>query len=127
MFGHVVGIALDDTGWLPAKEMALRVRSQPVDTIKIGSPLRARLHLFLGDRAQRDTCCGIPDVVLFINSPLPLPPGIPCGGVVVVLSIQVDGQVNPIPSGGYLELAIHSDVGPIVAEEKLHNIAVPEL
>src|SRR5215471_1774899 len=127
MFGHVVGIALDDTGWLPAKEMALGIRAESINAIQIGSPLRARLHLFLGDSGQRDTNSGIPDVVLFINSPLPLPPGIPCSGVVVVLSIQVDGQVNPIPSGGYLELAIHSDVGPIVAEEKLHNIAVPEL
>src|SRR5215470_3243418 len=127
MFGHVIGVAVDDTGGLPAKKVALRVRTKSIDAIQIGPPLRASRHLFFADRTQWHTRCRKPSVGLFIDSPLPLPSGIPCGGVVVVLSIQVDGQVDPIPSGGNLELAIHSDVGPIVAEKKLHNIAVPEL
>ena len=65
-------------------------------------------------------------MVAVIDAGLALPAGIPSRSVIVVLAVQVDGQVDPIPCRRDLELAIHLDIGPVVAEEEFDDIAIPE-
>src|ERR1700757_2130366 len=88
MFGNMVGIAVHDTGGLPAQEASLGIRAQSIDAVKVGAPLRACGHLFLAHRMQRHTSSGNPGMVLFVDSALPLPAGIPVG--VITVAIPVD-------------------------------------
>ena len=53
------------------------------------------------------------------------PSGTP--GLVVALAIEVYGQIDPIAGGGDLEFAIAADVCPVVSQEHLDDVAVPEL
>src|SRR5215469_12702202 len=124
MFGYVVGIAVDDTSGLPAQEAALGIGAKPIDAVEVNAPLRAGGHLFFAHRMQWHTSRGIPGMVLFVDSALPQPAGIPVG--VITVAIPVNGQIHPIASGRDLELAIHFYIGPVVAKKKLDDVAVPE-
>ncbi len=79
MFRNVVGIAVRDTRGLPAQEAALRIRAEPIDAVEVNAPLGPCCHLFLAHRMQRHTSAGIPGMILFVDSALPLPAGIPVG------------------------------------------------
>src|SRR5438309_390799 len=68
MFRYVVGIAVDDTGWLPTHEMALWILAEAVNAIEVSPPPSASDHLFFADRAQRHARRCIPYVILFIDS-----------------------------------------------------------
>src|SRR5215468_10733282 len=94
MFRDVVGVAIDYTGWLPAHEATLRIRAESVDAIQISTPPGAGRHWLLTDRAQRHSRRCIPHMLRFVDSALPLPPGIPVG--VVGVAVKVDGQIDPI-------------------------------
>ena len=74
---------------------------------------------------QRHTSAGIPGMILFVDSALPLPAGIPVG--VINVAVTVDRQIDPISRWCDLELAINIDIRPIVAQEKLNHVAVPKL
>src|SRR5439155_15310009 len=124
MFGHVVGVPVDDTSRLPAQEVAHGILAEPVDAVQVGPPFRGDLHRFFTDRLQRHACRCVPDVVPFVDAPLSLPPGVPVG--VIGLSIQVDGQIDPVACRRDLEFAIVLDVGPIVSQKELDHVAVPQ-
>src|SRR5271170_2837464 len=124
MFWHVIRIAVDHTSRLPAHEMPNWVLAQPVDSIQVHSPLGAGLNLLFAHRMQWHTRSRIPDMIFFIDSPLPLPSGIPLCIIFVV--IQVDGQIHIIPCGSNFKFTIEFDVLPVVTQEKLHHIAVPK-
>src|ERR1035438_3551327 len=51
---HMIRIAIDHAGRLPAEEMPLCVRPLALDAIQIRAPFRARFHGSATDRAQRD-------------------------------------------------------------------------
>src|ERR1017187_10467794 len=121
----MVRIAIDRTGRLPAEEMPPRIRPLALDAIEIRAPLRAGLHGPATDRAQRDARGGIPDVRRSIDARGGGPSGAP--GLVVALVVEVDGQIDPIARGGDLEFAIVADVCPVVSQEHLDHIAIPEL
>src|SRR5215831_10451711 len=125
MFGYVVGIAVDDTSGLPAQEAALGIGAKPIDAVKVNTPLRAGGDLFLAHRMQWHTSRGVPGMVLFVDSALPQPAGIPVG--VITVAIPVNGQIDPISGWCDLELAINIDIFPIVAQKKLNHVAVPKL
>src|SRR2546429_1719441 len=94
MFRNVVGIAVRDTRGLPAQEASLRIRAQSIDAVKVNAPLGPCCHLFLAHRMQRHTSAGIPGMILFVDSALPLPAGIPVG--VINVAVTVDRQIDPI-------------------------------
>src|ERR1022692_3153866 len=125
VLGYMVRIAIDHTGGLPAEEMPPRIGSLTLDAIEICAPLRAGLHGPATDRAQRDARGGIPDVRRFIDARGGGPSGAP--GLVVALVVEVDGQIDPIARGGDLEFAIVADVCPVVSQEHLDHVAIPEL
>src|SRR5438876_891064 len=107
MFRNVVGIAVRDTRGLPAQEAALRIRAEPIDAVEVNAPLGPCCHLFLAHRMQRHTSAGIPGMILFVDSALPLPAGIPVG--VINVAVTVDRQIDPISRWCDLELAINID------------------
>src|ERR1035438_10252793 len=122
---HMIRIAIDHAGRLPAEEMPLCVRPLALDAIQIRAPFRARFHGSATDRAQRDARGGIPDVRRLIDARGGGPSGAP--GLAATLAIEVDGQIDPVARGGDLEFAIVADVGPVVSQEHLDHIAIPEL
>src|SRR6266850_6806391 len=87
VFRYMVGVAVDDTSWLPAHKVTLRVLAEPVDAIKVGAPFRAGLYRVFADRLQRHARRRVPDMVRFIDPAEPLPSGIPVGLVRVVSQI----------------------------------------
>src|SRR5439155_3265785 len=125
MFRYVVGIAVDDTGWLPTHEMALWIFAEAVNAIQVSPPPSASDHLFLAHRAQRNPRRCIPSVILFIDSSQALPARIPVGAI--GFFVKVNRHIDPIPGGGNLKLAIVIDFYPIIAEKKLDHITVPKL
>src|SRR5262245_17387097 len=124
MFGNVVGVAVDDAGWLPAQKAAHGVGAKPVDAVQVDAPLGGRRHPFSTNGTQRHTRGRVPDAILLIDAALVLPARIPVG--VIGVAIAVDGQIDPIAGGSNLKFAIEIDVVPIVTQEKLDDVAVPE-
>src|SRR5579859_2537167 len=125
MLGYMVRVTVDDAGGLPAHEMAAAVGAQTVDAIQIRAPLRSWFYGLITDRFQWHARRRVPHVRLFIDTSCALPAGLPLG--IVALFAQVDGQIHPIAGGRNLKLTIALDVFPVVAEEELYYIAVPEV
>src|SRR5216683_5984092 len=125
VFRHMVGIAVDDTGRLPAHEVTLRILAEPVYAIQVSAPFRAGLYRMFADSLERHTRRRVPDMVRFINPAQSLPAGIPVG-LVFVMS-QVDCQVDPIACRRNLELTVALDVGPIVSQKEFDHVPVPQL
>ena len=107
MLGHMIGIPVDYACGLPAHEVAPAIGAQTVDAVQVRPPLRSRFHGLLADGLQWHARRGIPDMRLFINTPLPLPSGLPFG--VVAFLVQVNGEIHPVAGGRNLELAIVLD------------------
>src|SRR6478672_8659078 len=112
MFGHVIGITVDDTSRLPAHKMAHRVCTQPVDAVEVNAPLSPGFDWFFTDGAQWHARHRVPDMISFIDVPLALPTRIPLG--VVGVFIEINRKIDPIASGGNFEFAVALDVLPIV-------------
>src|SRR5262249_28406244 len=89
-----------------------------------GAPPGSGLYLLLAHRFQWDTAGRVPDFGFFVDARHRLPAGAP----IPVLSggVAIDRKVNPITSWSDFELAIMPNVVPIVAEEHLDHVAVPE-
>src|ERR1019366_1045808 len=76
------------------------------------------------DGFQGNLAGGIPDLRLLVDARRGFPAGPPVA--VLAAAVQVNGQVDPVGGGSNLELAIVPDVLPIVSQEHLHHVAVPE-
>ena len=48
VFRHMVGIAFDDTSWLPAHKVTLRIFAEAIDAVQVGTPFRAGLYRLFG-------------------------------------------------------------------------------
>ena len=72
IFGNVIGVAIDDTGLLPAHEMALRIFAEAVDAIEVSAPHGAVLDALVADGFERDARGGVPDMVGLIDAALVL-------------------------------------------------------
>src|ERR1700690_3147342 len=104
MFGYVIWVSVNDTGRLPAHKVALRIFTEAIDAIQVGTPFGTGLYRLFTDGLQRYAGRRVPDVVRFIDSALPPPAGIPVG--VGNVATQVDVQIDPVAGWRDLELAV---------------------
>src|SRR5258708_11936310 len=107
MLGHMIGVAVDDTGGLPAHEVAAAIGTQTVDAIQIRAPFRSRFYGLLADVFQGHARRRVPHMHLLIYTSNLLPARLPL--VVIALLAQIDGEIDPIAGGRNLKLAIALD------------------
>src|SRR6185437_9132221 len=124
VFGNVVGIAVLNTSWLPAKKVPLRVKAEAVNPVQVYAPFRAIFHRLAADRGQRNFRGSVPDLLLFIDASLGLPAGVPV--VIIAFVVQIDSQVDPVASRRNLKFAVVADIRPIVSEKHFDNVAIPQ-
>src|SRR4029077_15281020 len=98
---------------------------EAVDSIEVAAPFCAGLDGVFADGFQWDLGGSVPDGLFFVDAALALPAGVPRGFVLFLA--EIEGEIDPVAGGGDFEFAIVLDVGEVVAEKELDDVAIPEL